>query len=378
MADEIIARGTAETPRLETISYYDDDEPNWDERPYFTKVEQKRGHTGWHIDVGTKGLCRDKLQELFEDPHGPGLATPGSNGRSFPQFGACIASQGNRVVLSGIGGDEVMGGVPTCLPELENLLARGQVRTLARQLRVWALQMRKPWFHLFLGAMREFFPPAFIATPKYLQPVPWLRSEFVRRNRLALTGYPIKLKLFGALPSFQGNIATIDQLRRQLCCTTLAAEPHYEKRYPYLDRGLLEFVFAIPREQLVRPTQRRSLMRRALVRIVPDEILNKKGKAFGGRSALVAISDQWTHLVEITQSMVTGSLGIVDPQRFLEVLQRVRSGEQVPIVAIIRTICIEMWLRHLRSLGIIKLGTTGVREFAWNPSIEATGRPYHS
>ena len=54
MADTIIARGAADTPRLDTISYYDDSEPNWNERPYFTKVEEKRGRTGWHINVGAQ------------------------------------------------------------------------------------------------------------------------------------------------------------------------------------------------------------------------------------------------------------------------------------------------------------------------------------
>src|SRR5229473_656601 len=52
MADTIIARGVAETPRLDTISYYNDSEPNWNERPYFTRVEEKRGRAGCHINVG--------------------------------------------------------------------------------------------------------------------------------------------------------------------------------------------------------------------------------------------------------------------------------------------------------------------------------------
>src|SRR5262249_59217617 len=52
MADTIIARADAETPRLDTVSYYNDSEPNWNERPYFTKVEEKRRRTGCHIDVG--------------------------------------------------------------------------------------------------------------------------------------------------------------------------------------------------------------------------------------------------------------------------------------------------------------------------------------
>ena len=49
-------------------------------------------------------------------------------------------------------------------------------------------------------------------------------------------------------------------------------------RYPYYDRDFLEFMYAIPREQIVRVGQRRSLMKRALVGIVPDEILNRKKK----------------------------------------------------------------------------------------------------
>ncbi|MCI0724319.1 MAG: asparagine synthase-related protein, partial [Acidobacteria bacterium] len=75
MADTIIASGAAETPRLDTISYHNDSEPNWNERPYFTKVEEKRCRTGCHIDVGK--------QESFKfDFESDGFAaTPGSRGR---------------------------------------------------------------------------------------------------------------------------------------------------------------------------------------------------------------------------------------------------------------------------------------------------------
>jgi len=52
MADTVIARGAAETPRLDNHLLYDDSEPNWNERLYFTKVEEKARRTGWHIDVG--------------------------------------------------------------------------------------------------------------------------------------------------------------------------------------------------------------------------------------------------------------------------------------------------------------------------------------
>src|SRR5467141_3650637 len=185
MADTVIARGADETPRLNTISYYNDSEPNWNERPYFTKVEERRGCTGCHIDVGK--------QESFKFEFGSDrfAATPGSGGRPnqvAKQFAACMASQGNRVVLSGVGGDEVTGGVPTPAPEIDDLLTRGQFRKLAHPLKVWALNKRKPWFHLLFEAARGIFPPVLVAVPKHKRPAPWLNAGFGKRNRPALRG----------------------------------------------------------------------------------------------------------------------------------------------------------------------------------------------
>ena len=156
MADRVIARGAADTPRLDTLSCYDDSEPNWNERPYFAKVEEKRGRTGCHIDVG----FRDSRTFDFDTDRF--AATPGSvtrPGDGVSKLAACVESQGNRVVLSGIGGDEVTGGVPTPTPELADLLARARLGTLARQLKAWALNKRRPWFHLLFETARSFLPP---------------------------------------------------------------------------------------------------------------------------------------------------------------------------------------------------------------------------
>src|SRR5262249_16338006 len=198
MADTIIAHGAAETPRLDTVSYYDDSEPNWNERPYFTKVEEKRGRVGTHIDVGKQEAFKlDFDSDYF-------AATPGSgNGRPSEvsrQFAACMASQGNRVVLSGIGADEVMGGVPTPMLEIEDLIARAKFRQLAHQLKVWALNKRRPWLYLFLEAARGFFPPDLVGVSKQRRPAPWLTPGFIERNRAALHGYETRVKIFGPLP----------------------------------------------------------------------------------------------------------------------------------------------------------------------------------
>src|SRR5207237_8473075 len=52
--------------------------------------------------------------------------------------------------------------------------------------------------------------------------------------------------------------------------------------YPFTHRPLVEFMHAIPYEQLVRPHESKSLLRRALRDLLPPEIFNRKGK---GRNA---------------------------------------------------------------------------------------------
>lgn len=345
MADTIIDRGIAETRRLDTISYYNDSEPHWNERPYFASVEEKRDRVGTHIDVGALEPCDFDLDRSYF------AAVPNSSrgrrSKTSHRLDACLHSQGNRVILSGIGGDELTGGFPTPTLELQDLLATGQLRTLAHQLKAWALYLRKPWFLLFSDAARAFFPRALRAMPEHRRPVAWLNPDFAKRHRNALEGYERRRKLFGPLPTFQDSLLVLDALRRQLESYALPSDPLYENRYPYLDRDFLEFIHAIPREQLVRPGQRRSLMRRALHGIVPDEILERKRKAYVTRGPVARILADWDRYAALTQHLISEALGIVDGEKFFEALQKVRRGEEVPLVPLLRTLQIEMWLRNL-------------------------------
>lgn len=350
VADAILGRGEAETPTVDTVSYYNDSEPNWNERSYFTYVEGKRGREGCHIEVGSKeSLGLETEAEYF-------AATPSSplqRNQTTTRLAAYMNLHANRVVLSGSGGDEVTGGVPTPKPELEDLLAQGQFRELSHRLKAWALTKRKPWFHLLFEALRGFFPPSVVDVPAFQRPAPWLCQDFVKRNRYALRGYEARVTIFGALPTFQENLSTLNAMRRQLACTPLSAEACHEKRYPYLDRDLLEFLFAAPREQLVRPGQRRSLMRRALAGIVPDEVLQRRRKAFVARSPSVAISANWAKLFAMTEHMVSRSLGMVDQEALRRALARARQGQEVAIVPLLRTIAVETWLASLAQCKIL-------------------------
>ena len=347
-ADKLLAHGAAETPRLSTVSYYDDSEPAWDERPYFSRIEEQRGRVGCHIDASN--------HELFPADERSFRATPGSGGcasAAARKLAEYLLEEGGHVVISGTGGDEIMGGVPTPIPELENLLATVRFRVLAHRLKVWALHRRVPWFRLFAQTVNGFLPVNRTHAARRLHGIEWLNRSFADRNKVALQGYVERLQVFGPLPSFQENISALNVLQRQLGCQVLAQSPLYEKRYPYLDRCLMEFMFAIPREQVVRPGQRRSLMRRAMSGLVPAEILNRRRKAFVLRAYLDAIVSQRNRLMSVCDRMVSGSFDIVDAQNFRLAIERAPNDPNFPLVALLRTLNIEFWLRSICEAGVL-------------------------
>jgi len=159
--------------------------------------------------------------------------------------------------------------------------------------------------------------------------------------------------VFGPLPSFQENLVTLAGLRRQIGIYSLPFAPAYEKRYPYLDRDLLEFIFAIPRSQLVRPGQRRSLMRRALVGIVPNLVLYRKRKAYVVLGPMTHVGGAAERAFCSTEPSLLCSLGVARPGALAAAVQRLRDGKDARIVPLIRALAVEGWLRNLSLHGFL-------------------------
>ena len=342
VADQILSCGLAETPRLDTVSYYDDSEPNWDERPFFTKVEEHRGRIGCHIDVSRERSFSFTADRQYS-------ATPAflrRSSREEERFADCVRSHDSRVLLSGIGGDEVTGGQPSPNSELADLLTTFQFRSLVHQLKLWSLNKRRPWLHLLASVARNFFPTTATNALRQIPFTSLLRSDFVCRNGRAVLGYPQRLTWFGGLPSFQECLATLNMLQRQLASSSVSKEPTIEMRYPYLDRRFLEFLYAIPHEQLVRPGQRRSLMRRSLAGIVPKEILDRRRKAYSACAPRAIIAFDGAALLG-ERSMRSVQLGIVDRDGFSAAVERIQFGHDIALVPLLRLIVVESWLQNL-------------------------------
>ncbi len=364
MADDILAKGTGEAARLDTLSYYDTSEPGGDERPYFTRVEEKRGRPGHRFDA-----ARYDNSLALSVPHF--MATPGfaiREGDSENQLLSLMKKHGYRVVLSGIGGDEFLGGVPDPRAQLADLILQLRAAQLIKQLLAWSLAKRRPWIQLFFQALAVLLPRSLGATLMQEAKVPaWIDAGFTHRNRIGLRQMG-PLDDFGFwLPSKRDYAQTFVSVTRQIAYASERNSPLEERRYPYLDQSLLEFLIAIPESQLLRPGERRSLMRRALKGLVPSEVLNRKTKAVTARRHMVAIATSWPKLESLMEAPIASQLGYIDHVRFREELLKAKNGDAPHLLRMLKGVALELWLRDLAARGLVRLPTqvSKVFERAW-------------
>jgi len=351
MADDIIANEEEQFPRLDTISYYDNTEPNGDDSIYFPKIEQQRGRVGIHIDSSKVGNAPASL-EFSEFRALPGAL--GAGRRLGEERADVVLRCGYRAVLSGIGGDEFMGGVPDPRAHLADLIVQFKLISLAKQLTAWSLLKRRPWVQLLWESATDVLPASL---GQYLvreaKVESWIRRDFAKRTRLAVRQLDVDEHFGLWLPTRRGYVGGVHLMACKLAKLTPPASALEEGRHPYLDQNLIEFILSIPASQLLRPGERRSLMRRSLAGIVPDEILSRRTKQVGARGPILVLDKHWDELQNIYQTSLSACLGYVDEVKLLKTIGDARAGRIVPLVRVLWTISLEYWLRDLAARGLL-------------------------
>lgn len=350
MADDITVQGGREAPRVDTISLYDLKEPDGDDFIYFTKIEEKRGRKGHHIDVGRFNVSFDPDSLDF-------CAAPGSLGGGQDldaERRRIVQTGGYRAVLSGVGGDEFLGGIPDPLPQLADLIVKLHCRDLARELMAWSLVKRRPWIHLLLQSLCLLMPGAVRAMcDKRVKPEKWIDSDFARRHQLSKLRLGPEGRYGFLLPSRRELARTLMATSWQMTYAQQVSGCYPEKRYPYLDQNLFEFLMSIPASQLLRPGERRSLMRRALRRLLPQELLMRKTKGTTARSLMCAFGTSGGDLENLFRSAVSARFGIIDEEAFMNALHDAKHGKVSNLVRLTRGITIELWLRTVMAKRLI-------------------------
>jgi asparagine synthase (glutamine-hydrolysing) len=339
------SQGATTKDLLDTISFYDDTEPNWDERHYFSITEEARGKRGIHIDVSSP-------PKRFE-PVDPTLATtffPGQDmaALTYEQtLQELCAGRDFRVILSGIGGDELLGGVPTPFPELADYLMSANLPLFLNRAMQWSMSSRAPVLHLLyktiLFLVRIYSPQRSVQGA-----VTGLAS------RLKSLREPAEENRMNCVANWRARPSAISNGRAWW--SVLRSAPHlqhamltrHEYRYPYLDRDLVDFLLCVPREQLTRPGRRRSLMRRSLKQLLPTEILERSRKAYVSRSPIVAIQRGQGNIERLLANPLSVKHDFLEAGALRTLFDHVLNGSDLESVPwLLRSIALELWFRNM-------------------------------
>ena len=348
VAADSIRKGETQSKRFETLSYVYDESPTSDESSFIRCVEKHINHTGIHV--------RDEDSSLFPPPDQDlDIVTPNSILCSLNFHEALcnlMRETGARVLLSGVGGDQVLGASYDPYPELADLLVLRKPLALHRRLQVWGQTLNQPYYSLLWH--KTIVP----VLPRTIQPwckktakrIPsWFNPAFVARAGV-LEKELAPIDPFGfRLPSGRDQSISYLSVIKNLSACHRRELTAVDTTYPYMHRPLIEFLQAIPFEQLLRPGENRSLMRRGLRDLVPEKILRRKTKGNPSEGLARGIAREYSALRSLFSDSRVCAYGFMDKAPLLAAIDRAKNGLEVYAAALLTAVLLEFWLRALES-----------------------------
>jgi asparagine synthase (glutamine-hydrolysing) len=347
MADEIMKTESVQAMGLETVSAVFDESPTSDERRFIRVVEEKRRRRGHHFKESEHPLLADTVSEGFRSIPNPieQFATYHKGVREQ------MRAQGARVLLSGIGGDELLTASLDPSPELADLLIQVRFSELNRRLQTWSLALKKPYLAVLLN--HSVIP----SLPRRIQ---GLYKRRYRAKQISLLE-PGFIKSFGLqdillgpkdifgfrLPSSRGQSTAFLSVIDVISPGHLLVWGPTEITYPFTHRPLVEFLQAIPPTQWIRPGEPRSLMRRSLRTYLPAQIAKRKGKGNPTEAILRALNREWPRLCELLRDARVCAAGYVNPATLKTLIDQPDFERNSESLAVIRICYLELWLRDL-------------------------------
>lgn len=278
--DEIGEKGA---PIL-TFSVADPDKP-WDESEDIAAIVEKAGLTAeilkpLKVDID---FFRQRAGFWHDHPGGP-------NGEpiTLPMYEAA-KGRGARVLLTGIGGDELLDGRPECFADLAaGMIRPGAARELLHRARAdWkAYSDYRHWSIFLARRLLSLSAPDSLLFHKRklgLARDGIFSRDFLKRTHLAE-------RVFG--PEHKSRHFAARTQRGMLGLITSGFEAHVleaneretvlagiDLRFPFFHRRFVEFCLRLPEEQRQRGSIWKRVLRNAMDRRLPERLRNKAYKA---------------------------------------------------------------------------------------------------
>ncbi len=263
-----------------------------------------------------------------------------------------LQQRGVRVLLTGLGGDEIIGGSALVWPER---LRRGDLRVIleiVRHARWRGLSLGRSLYH---GLAAPLVPAAAFSalrrlTGRSLLP-PWISRDFARRAALGQRAAKLpprrfreaaRQEIYDNLVSYGHTTAAVSLQERRACRFGL------EVRHPFVDRRLFEFVLAIPSRHLFQARRFKPLLQRAMAGILPEVVRRRQAKTSFGTLIDQVLRNSVDELKELLAAPFMAELGWVDLDRLRAVCETGPLDD--PPRSVWRAITLELWLRRHAAL----------------------------
>lgn len=355
-ADALISERAAIAPELSTVSYITDGSPETDERRFIACVDQPRGRTSHYLqfDESIDVVDSDNWSITPTHPSGSALQTYD-----------LIRRSGGRLLLTGSGGDSIMGNCLDYHYDVARLIQCARPGAAVRQARRRALAAQRTIIDVMYEAVLELrpsymltrrvlsklmvyaggAPPAsdahvadlFLLKPRFAS---WWRDEWIRRIASSLT-FP---NLAYRRPA--SELMRMSDGRNAQAPSEL---PMAVVSHPYLDRRLVEFMLSIPISVVVPPGQPRGLMRRAFAPFVPHRIISRISKGYASPFLVRNFRNTVSEWLGRGDTLRVANLECIDRDRLTRYLESLRDGTTQQVQLFSRLFALEQWLEFRQS-----------------------------
>ncbi len=337
MADALIKTGRVPARAIQPISHVTLHSPEGDERRFIAHVEAQIGTRSEVLGVEDHGDCADDELDWVTP-----FATNGVGLAGLQR----IRERGGRLVLSGRVGDAIMGCQPDNSLAVLDDLADGHPLSALVNIRRWSRSCRKPLVEIAWHLGRRCT-------------VSRLSSASEQHARLVAAGSDLLSTRLQSLVrreelTLAREVSNVRASKRGIAAMVLGyavgsrlnipqTPPSILYAYPFTHRPLVEYMLAIPGEELSAPGELRALMRRAFVGLVPARILQRTSKGYYPPSAMRAVRPLAASILPVERLQVV-QRGWIDPRRLEAAVHMLVHGGGSTGSEVRRAIRLEQWL----------------------------------
>ena len=333
--------------RLRTVSVVFGESTLSDEREWSATVARAHSVERANID-GDANHPLSRLREAvdyWEEPHAAAAFFA-----VHEEYGRLLAGPGVPVLLTGIGAEAVVMSKRQVPVHLADLLRRGRIGPLRREIYHWQRVLKMPLSNLFWWyCLRPLVRRPLVNYGWEPETHDWIERSFAHRWDLSVRASN------GGMPKMCRGVADQWHVEAIGRITGFLLRGYLEKvcdiRYPFLYRPLVELALTVPWSLKAIPGEPKALLRRAMRGVLPEETRRRTQDTSTGHAVYAGLRREWRVLEKVVGSSMLVDLGIVNRERLQNALHLARQGHAFHLGGLLTTLTLDAWLQHAAHKG---------------------------